>query len=330
MNTAFEKYDDPSRRCRSDWCDVAVLLSADFRLESGEVLSHPELHLRIYGEIGRPIIAVSGGISSGRMVADSDADQGWWREIVCLGGAIDLDKFCVLSFDFLPNSGETARAITTLDQARALAIALDSLKIDQLYSFVGASYGGMTALAFAAAFPDRIERLCVVSAADRPHPAATALRGVQRRIVAFAISHGEEREGVALARQLAMVSYRTPDEFAARFTHKPGVSAGAPYDVCAYLIARGRAFDMSAQRYVSLSDSIDRHRVDVSRIHAACLLIAARSDQLVPINQMHTLARELASSSLIEIDSLFGHDAFLKETDALGPHIKKFLEEPVS
>ena len=176
MNTAFEKYDDPSRRCRSDWCDVAVLLSADFRLESGEVLSHPELHLRIYGEIGRPIIAVSGGISSGRMVADSDADQGWWREIVCLGGAIDLDKFCVLSFDFLPNSGETARTITTLDQARALAIALDSLKIDQLYSFVGASYGGMTALAFAAAFPDRIERLCVVSAADRPHPAATALR----------------------------------------------------------------------------------------------------------------------------------------------------------
>ncbi|GJL95754.1 MAG: homoserine O-acetyltransferase [Hyphococcus sp.] len=330
MNIAIEHDESLPQQRSCEGCDVTVLLPASFRLESGEPLSQPELRLRIYGETSQPVIAVAGGISSGRAVADSDDQQGWWCEIVSDRGAIDLEKFCVLSFDFLPNPLEVARTITTKDQARALSIALDSLKIERLFAFVGASYGGMTALAFAAAFPDRIDNLCMISAAARTHPAATALRGIQRRIVEFASRYGEEKEGVALARQLAMINYRTPEEFDARFDNEPGVFAGAPYDVCEYLISRGRAFDMSAQRYVTLSDSIDRHLVDPSLVQADSLLVAAHSDRLVPAEDMRVLARNLSSSSLVEIDSLYGHDAFLKETAVIGPVIKSFLEERLS
>lgn len=308
-------------------CDVGVILPADFSLASGETLSRGEFGLRVYGALSAPVIAVAGGISAGRIVADSATDQGWWRQLVGVGGGVDLEKFCVIGFDFLPGPGECARTITTEDQARALAFALDQIGVEGLHAFVGASYGGMIALAFAAAFPERLRNLCVLSAADRPHPAATALRGVQRRIVEFALRCGDGAAGVSLARQLAMIGYRTPEEFEARFRHQPGPAAGDPYSVCRYLMARGEAYDMAPQRYVTLSDSIDRHVIDAARIKARTLLIAADSDQLVPINDMRRLASCISGSRLVEISSLFGHDAFLKETESLSPIIKSFVEE---
>ena len=327
MNPACRQNAPAPAPSSDDYCDVSIMLPADFRLESGEVLSRPELRVRLYGDASRPVVAVSGGISSGRIVADADEAKGWWRDIVCVDGAVDLERFCVLGFDFLPNPEETARTLSTADQARALAHALDLLKIERLHAFVGASYGGMVALAFSALFPQRLQRLCVVSAAERAHPAATALRGVQRRIIEFAAQCGEAQEGVALARQLAMVSYRTPEEFEARFDNTPGAVRGDLYDVCEYLTARGRAYGMGAERYLTLSDSIDRHRVEPAHISADSLFIAARSDRLVPLADMRRLRDAVAGSRLVAIDSLYGHDAFLKEAPVIGPCIKKFLEE---
>jgi len=253
----------------SGWRDISVLLPAGFTLASGERLSNRELRLRLYGDPENPLVIALGGISSGRRIADSDDGKGWWRGIVSAGGAsggVDLEKFCVLGFDFLPNREETARTITTVDQARALCVALDYLDIARIHGFAGASYGGMVALAFAARYPARATKLCIISAADRANPAATAVRGVQRRILQFAKSCGKPEEGVALARQLAMTTYRTPEEFGERFDSAPGAggcaAAGDPYDVCDYLMARGNAFPMSADRFLTLSDSIDRHRID--------------------------------------------------------------------
>lgn len=307
-------------------CDISVILPADFRLQSGEKLSRPEIRLRLHGDPARPAIVASGGISAGRAVADAASEKGWWREIVREAGAIDLEKFCVIGFDFLPNATESARTISSRDQARALAFALGKINIGRLEAFAGASYGGMVALAFAEEFPARIRRLCVLSAADRPHPVATALRGVQRRIVDFARRAGAGEEGVSLARQLAMITYRTPEEFAARFNHVPGQAAGDPYEVCDYLISRGDAYRMAPERYVTLSDSIDRHAVDAAKIGAPSLFIAAASDRLVPAADIARTAAA-ANGRFVEIQSLYGHDAFLKETATVGPIIKSFIEE---
>jgi homoserine O-acetyltransferase len=185
----------------------------------------------------------------------------------------------------------------------------------------------MLALAFAEAFPDRLEKLCVISAADRPHAASTALRGVQRRIVEFAIRAGDPKGGLSLARQLAMTTYRTPEEFEARFPHRPGERAGDPYAVCDYLIARGDAYQMAPERYVTLSDSIDRHRIDPARIEAEALFIAVSEDRLVPAADTARLAAAAPRARYAEISSLYGHDAFLKEAATIGPLIKTFIEE---
>lgn len=327
MTAARQKTKEIRRDACEDYCDVAIVLPPDFRLQSGESLSRPELRLRMHGDLSRPVIVAAGGISSGRAVAETADDKGWWRDLAGFDGAIDLHRFCLIGFDFLPNPEETARTLSTDDQARALAYALDVLKVPRLFAFVGASYGGMTALAFAGLFPERVEKLCVISAAECAHPAATAFRGVQRRIIALASRCGAARDGVSLARQLAMITYRTPEEFGERFDTVPGPAAGDRYPVCEYLAARGAAYDMDARRYLTLSDSIDRHCVEPARIKAETLLIAARSDRLVPKEDMRRLSGGVERSRLVEIESLYGHDAFLKEAAAIGPVLKNFLQE---
>lgn len=331
MNALFRNTPAHDNAALQKYSDISIILPTDFRLESGEALSRPELRLRVYGDASQPAVVVSGGISSGRAVADADAVdgvvKGWWRDIAHVEGAVDLNNFCVIAFDFLPNPEEIAGTISTLDQARALAHALGVLKIKRLHAFVGASYGGMVALAFAAAFPEQLDKLCVISAAERAHPAATAVRGVQRRIVEFAKASGNSEEGVALARQLAMITYRTPEEFEQRFDNTPGEHRDDPFEVCEYLISRGNAFGMDAERYLTLSASIDRHTADPSKINADSFFIAVHSDRLVPPADIRRLADTVQGARFSEIDSLYGHDAFLKETATLGPAIKAFLEE---
>ena len=294
--------------------DVQALIPDDFRLESGQRLTATQVVGRLHGARG-PLVVVAGGISSDRFATR------WWPWAVKAGGPIDLDRVRVLAFDLLPGRENPGVTITTTDQARLLALLLDALGEPRIDAWIGASYGGCIGLAFAAAFPERLGELAVISAAHRAHPAATAVRGVQRRLLAFARDCGREAEGLALGRQLAMTTYRTAEEFALRFGPTAPAEAGQPYPVCDYLIARGEAYAgaTSADRWISLSDSLDRHRVDPRGVRCPITVIGVSSDTLVPIEDSRELAR-LAPNlrRLVEVRSVFGHDAFLKEREQIG------------
>lgn len=295
--------------------DVTVAIPADFRLASGERLAADALAGRLHGPATGPLVVVIGGISSGRFAAR------WWSWAVRAGGPIDLDRVRVLSFDLLPGKTDPGVTITTGDQARLLALLLDGLGEARIDAFVGASYGGCVGLAFAAAFPGRIGELVVISAAHRAHPAATAWRGVQRRLLAFARDCGREAEGIALARELAMTTYRTADEFDWRFAATAPERAGEAYPVCEYLIARGADYAeaTSADRWISLSDSLDRHTVAPEDIGCPLTLLGFTTDRLVPIEDLRDLAgRAPALRRFGEAGSIFGHDAFLKERELVG------------
>lgn len=295
--------------------DVRAPIPADFRLESGQKLTATDIVGRVQGFDAGPLVVVAGGISSDRFATR------WWPWAVKAGGPVDLNRIRVLAFDLLPGREEAGVTITTADQARLLALLLDALDAPRIDAFVGASYGGCIGLAFAAIFPERIGELTVISAAHRAHPSATAWRGVQRRLLAFARDCGREAEGIALARQLAMTTYRTADEFALRFSQTPPRAAGEPWPVCDYLIARGAAYAgaTSADRWISLSDSLDRHSVDPGAVRCPLTVIGFTSDTLVPIADSRELAaRTLHLRRLIEAPSIFGHDAFLKERALIG------------
>jgi homoserine O-acetyltransferase len=309
----------------------------EVRLHHGGVLRGVSVAWRIAGPAQAPVIAALGGISAGRRVySTDDPASGWWHEVVGPGLALPAEQLRILSFDFLGGSGETTGprdgeafpSVSTYDQAELLLRLLNHLGIKALRGIVGASYGGMVALAFAERYPDRVSQLVVLSAADRTHPMATAWRSVQRRIVRLARQLGVPRDGLVLARALAMSTYRSPEEFAARFAGSPrATDAGFVFPVEEYLIARGEDY---AQRYepdgfMSLSESIDLHRVDASRIFVPVTAVAVREDQLVPLGDMRAMAARLPNARLHEMSSVFGHDAFLKEAEQLKPVFARAL-----
>lgn len=302
--------------------DVRVAIPSGFRLESGAITPAREVVGRLFGPDAGPLVVVAGGISSDRFAT------GWWSWAVRSGGPIDLNRVRVLAFDLLPAKGEATVTVTTTDQARLLARLLDGIGEPRIDAFIGASYGGCIGLAFAACFPDRIGELAVISAAHRAHPTATATRGVQRRLLAFARACGREAEGVALARELAMTGYRTAEEFGLRFASTPPARAGDAYPVCDYLIARGAAYrdETDAARWISLSDSLDRHAVAPESILCPLTVVGFTSDRLVPIEDSRELAARAPNlRRLIEAPSIFGHDAFLKERERVGQTLHEIL-----
>src|SRR4029079_18400423 len=134
--------------------------------------------------------------------------------------------------------------VSAYDQAELLLRLINHLGITSLRAIAGASYGGMVALAFGERFPDRVSRLIVISAADRAHPMASAWRVVQRRIVKFAIESGTPAKGLELARALSMATYRSAEEFAARFGGAPRRRDDGTFQlpVEEYLFARGAEY----------------------------------------------------------------------------------------
>jgi homoserine O-acetyltransferase len=300
-------------------------------LQHGGSLDQPCLGWRLAGRPGAPVVVALGGISAHRRVFDPEQPRaGWWSEIAGPARALDSTRLRVLGIDWLGGSGESTGptsggvfpSLSSYDQAQALQQLLDHLKIARLRAIVGASYGGMVALAFAERFGDRVEQLLVISGADRGHPMATAWRCVQRHMVRFALSAGHPGDGMQLARALAMASYRTPQEFAARFAQPPRQSDGRfVFAVEEYLFARGRDYAARhrAESFLCLSESIDLHAVDASRVATPTTLVAVQQDQLVPIADMRALAARLPRARLHELSSLYGHDAFLKEAAALQP-----------
>lgn len=275
------------------------------------------------GPPAAPVVVVLGGISATRHVTATatDPSEGWWQEQVGPGAAIDTRQVRVLGVDW---HTDCDGPVTTVDQAHAVAATLDTLGIDRIAAFVGASYGGMVALAFAAEFPDRVERLAIVSAAHRSHPMATAHRVIQRRIVELGIAGGLPTVGLALARALGVTTYRTAAEFRDRFDGAAEVSS--------YLQHQGDRFASrwDPARYLALSASLDSHQVDPARITTPAALLGVREDTLVPIWQLRELRDGLGGPCrLDEVSSIYGHDAFLKEGAVVSRFLIRALDQEV-
>lgn len=298
-------------------------------LHHGGTLDPLQIGYSLSGEPGQPVVLALGGISATRTVFVPDGSRdGWWHLVVGPGRALDTQRVALLGMDYIGGSGATTGpgpdedfpGISSYDQADAIARLLDHLKIERLAAIVGASYGGMVALAFGERYPTRVERLVVISAADTPHPMATAWRSVQRSIARLGLACGCPTQALELSRALAMSTYRSPEEFDARFRKPPRMEGDRPvFPVEEYLIARGKAYAARyrPESFICLSESIDLHQVDATRVKVRTEVVAVREDQLVPIADMRALTARLPNATLHEISSLLGHDAFLKEAEQL-------------
>ena len=209
------------------------------RLHHGGEITDLAIGWSLSGRAGLPVVLALGGISATRKVFDPrDPREGWWREIVGAGRALDTDQVAVLGMDYVGGRGASTGPGSpaadggsfprgsSYDQADAALRVVDARGIERLAGIVGASYGGMVGVAFGERYPQRVERLVVISAADVPHPMSTAWRSVQRNIARLGLTAGRPVEALELSRALAMSTYRSPEEFVARFRGPPRQESG--------------------------------------------------------------------------------------------------------
>ncbi|HEU4628712.1 MAG TPA: homoserine O-succinyltransferase [Gemmatimonadaceae bacterium] len=320
-------------------------LRRDVTLEHGGRLAELRVGYRLYGDPSRPLVVVLGGISAGRHVTAGadDPRPGWWDAMVGEGRPIDTTAHAVLGLDWVGGSGATTGpaadaadaagaafpVVDTHDQATAVVMALDALGVTRAHSVVGASYGAMVALALCARHAARVGHAVVIAGAHESQPMATALRSLQRRIVRLGLAAGRPRDALVIARGLGMTTYRTAEEFAARFDQVPEWTAeGARFPVEQYLVHVGERYAAWAtpESFLRLSESLDLHRVDPGIVTTPTTIIAVDSDTLVPLWQMRELRDALAGPAALHVlSSIYGHDAFLKEIERMGALIRAAL-----
>ncbi len=279
------------------------------------------LNYELVGPEGAPVVFLAGGISAHRHVAANalETQPGWVQGLLDPGRTLDPSRLRILAFDYVGADGDIDAPIDTADQADAVALLLDALGIEALASWVGYSYGALVGLQLAVRHPSRLRRLVAVSGAHKAHPYAAAWRALQRKAVALGRLQCADAQGLSLARQFAMLSYRTPEEFAERFDAPPEICGGhvrvAAED---YLDAAGAKFvaQVGQAAWLRLSESIDLHRIDPAQVSVPTTVVAVEGDRLVPMSDAVALIEGLGTRGRLRVlRSLYGHDAFLKEIE---------------
>jgi len=299
---------------------------------------------------------------------------GWWSGIVGQGKAIDTDEWFVVAPNMLGGcQGSTGPAshsplgrewaadfpfITIRDQVAAQAALSDTLGIDRWAVVIGGSMGGMQALEWAVGHPDRLERVAVLAAPPTSRADQIALNFVQLEAVRMdpcfadgdyydaADGDGPHR-GLALARRMALLNYRSPGELNERFERswQSGISPlgdGGRYAVESYLDFHGNKFSrrFDANSYITLVEAMNSHDIGrgrggveaaLGRITAKALVLGIDSDRLFPLEGQVLIAKHVPNNidgtEATVIGSDFGHDGFLIEDAVVGAHLGRLLAE---
>lgn len=261
------------------------------------------------------------------LTGSADAMGDWWRGLIGPGLAIDTRRFAVLSPNLLgscygstgpADEGSDFPAITTRDMARAVGVLLERLGVPRVAFVTGGSLGGMVALEFVATFPGRARSAAVFAAPARQGAAAIGWNHVQREAL-----HIAGPRGLALARQVAMLTYRTAGGLDERFSRR--MAAGGGFDVQHWLRAHGERLTarFSAASYGVLLDAMDAHDVGRGRgsvserlraSGAALTGVGIPGDLFAPADDVARWVVE-AGGTYRTITSPHGHDAFLLERD---------------
>lgn len=277
------------------------------------------------------------------LTGSADAAGDWWRGLIGPGLVLDTDRFAVLAPNLLgscygttgPSTcGGTFPPITTRDMARLAGHLVEELGVSSVALVTGGSLGGMVALEWALLHPGRA-RSTVVFAAPAAHTAlAIGWNHVQREALRLG-RDGTGRDGVALARMIAMLSFRTEREFEERFGRTRRDEA--TFNVQSYLAHHGEKLvaRFDAATYRTLLDAMDAHDVGRDRggLAAALATLTGRvtavgipGDLLYSADVVRAWA-ELAGAAYRELQSVHGHDAFLLECEQVGRILREALAE---
>ena len=322
-----------------------------FALESGEVL--PDLVVA-YRHDGVPIGEGRQILVVHALTGSADAAGDWWAPIIGPGEVLDTEKFGIICLNLLgsrygtsgpisrnPETGKPyGRAfprVTVRDQARAQWRLLDALGIGKLALAVGGSLGGMVALEVALERPGEISRVVPMAAPARIGQLAVGWDHIQIEMV-----EKLGMDGLDLARQLAMTTYRSEVDFEQRFAGR--VEAEGVPAVVSYLRHQGRKLleRFDEETYKTLVRAMDTHDIGRGRggVVAALARLSAYGTRLTGVgiegdilygtNQVQAMIEAAKQAGMDaayrEILSTKGHDAFLVEWDQLTTILSEALK----
>ncbi|AOU98725.1 homoserine O-acetyltransferase [Acidihalobacter yilgarnensis] len=357
----------PSRGTRS------LSLEKPFSFYRGGVLPRLEISYESWGTLNAArdnAVLIFSGLSANAHVATSvcDPQPGWWEYMLGPGKPLDTNRHYVICVNSLGSCyGSTGPAsidpatgrpygpdfprLSVEDIAAAGRELLRALGLRRLSAMVGASLGGMSALAFALQTPEMLDRLVLISSAAHPSAHAIAMRSLQREIVRADPAWADGRytapgpvDGMRLARKLGISCYRSPEEWEQRFGHRRASahSAADQFEVESYLAHNASKFALGfdANAYLALSramDDFDAADHGDGELDAAlarlggleALVIGVRTDTLFPESQQRALADGLrragARVRYAGLDSPQGHDAFLIDEPRFAPVMRDFF-----
>jgi homoserine O-acetyltransferase len=345
-------------------------------LENGEKLGPVTIAYETYGELNKQrsnailILHALSGDAHAAGFHKGDEKPGWWDDMIGPGKAFDTNKYFIICSNVLggckgtsgpssinPKTGKKYGLdfpiINISDMVNAQKHLIDYLKIDRLLSVSGGSMGGMQALEWLTAHPDKLKSAIVIATAVKHSPQQIAFHEVGRQAI-MADPHWKEghyygghspAKGLVVARMVGHITYMSEISMAEKFGRRPGdeklhkFSVGS--EVEDYLYNRGNhfveRFDANSYLYITRAiDSFDASRGKelyevLKGIRAKVLVLAFKSDWLYPASQSKEIVKacKLAGvdTTYCEIDSTYGHDAFLLEVEEETHLIKHFLQK---
>ena len=352
----------------------------DLDLESGGRLEGARLAYETWGKLNSDrtnailvLHALTGDSHTSGNAVDGHPTSGWWNGLIGPGLALDTDKYFVMTPNVLggcqgstgPSSldkngreyGPAFPQLTIRDQARSFELLAEQLGISQWHAVIGGSMAGMHALEMAIENSESIGRLAVLAAPPYSTSDQIALNTVQLEAIRsdnnFAAGWYYDakpgfgpHKGLALARRMALLNYRSPAELNERFgrTWQSQVSPlteRGKFAVESYLDFHGNKFvrRFDANSYITLVNAMNSHDVGrdresvesaLSKITCRTLVLGLDSDRLFPLSGQKIIAEhisgELYGGELQVIQSEFGHDGFLIEIQEVGSRLKGLIE----
>jgi homoserine O-acetyltransferase len=305
---------------------------------------------------------------------DGHPAPGWWEGIVGPGLSIDTNRWFVVCANVLGGcQGSTGPAsphpadgrpwgsrfpvVTIRDMVRAQVRLADHLGVRQWHSIIGGSMGGMQVLEWAITFPDRVRSIVPIATCSQASAQQIAWGAIGRRAIRmdpkwnggdyYDAPDGEGPwEGLATARMVAQVTFRSDNVFTDRFgreladgaTLRDELDLWQRFEVEKYLDYHGdklvRRFDTNS--YLIIGKAMDLHDLGrgrgglgaaMARATMPALVMGISSDILYPTYQQRQIADALPGSEYVEIDSPHGHDAFLINLDQVAAQVKRFLSK---
>ena len=286
-----------------------------------------------------------------------ESDAGWWDGLIGYGKTLDTDRYFVVSSNILGScygttgpahendrySGTAFPEITVRDMVRVQKRLLEHLGVSRLLMVIGGSLGGMQALEWALMYPESVRSIVPIATAARHSAWAIGFSHLMRRAITgdpvFNKGHYSKQpeQGLSLARQIGMISYRTDISFQDRFGRKKyRDNPEALFDVESYLNYQGKklADRFDANSMLTLLRAMDLHDIGYKRngvlnalasIKIPILCIGINSDILYPAHEQRAIASAIPGAVYREIISPYGHDAFLIEFEQLNLLINDFL-----